>query len=154
MAGGCRPLIALPSRFTEGASLQRTFSSFPSSLPGVALLAQRVTLGTLTTVHFGAALSHASLGAALLCALLMACGVLLIAGFLTPIASAVSFLSMGILIVIHRAGDSAIGLASPLAEAEFLVIAGSLVFLGPGAYSVDARMFGRRRVSINGSSGG
>jgi uncharacterized membrane protein YphA (DoxX/SURF4 family) len=154
MAGGRRPLIALPSRFTEGISLQRTFSSFPSRLPGVALLAQRATLGALTTVHFGAALSHAPLGAALMCVLMMASGLLLVAGFLTPIASAVSFLSMGALVVTHRAGASAIGLGSPLAEVEFLVIAGSLVFLGPGAYSVDARMFGRRRVSINGSSGG
>jgi hypothetical protein len=64
------------------------------------------------------------------------------------------FVTMGILIVKHRTCVSAIGLGSPLAEVEFLVIAGSLVFLGPGAYSVDKRMFGRRQVSINGSSGG
>jgi uncharacterized membrane protein YphA (DoxX/SURF4 family) len=139
--------------FTEGISLQRTFSSFPSRLPGLALLAQRVTLGALTTAQFGVELSHVPFAAALVCALLMAAGILLIAGFLTPIASAVMFLSMGVLIVIHRAGVSAIGLGSPLAEVEFLVIAGSLVFLGPGAYSVDGRMFGRRKVSINGPSG-
>jgi uncharacterized membrane protein YphA (DoxX/SURF4 family) len=118
------------------------------------LLAQRVTLGAIATVHFGLTLSDAPLGAALVCVLIMAAGILLIAGLLTPIASAVMFLSMGILIVRHRTGVSTIGLGSPLAEAEFLLIAGSLVFLGPGAYSMDGRMFGRRKVSINGSSGG
>jgi uncharacterized membrane protein YphA (DoxX/SURF4 family) len=139
---------------TEGASLQRTFSSFPSGLPGIALLAQRVTLGVLATMQFGAILGHLPLGAALVSVLLIACGVLLVVGLLTPIASAVMFLSMSILIVMHRAGGSAIGLGSTLAEVEYLVIAGSLVFLGPGAYSVDGRVFGRRQVSINGSSGG
>jgi uncharacterized membrane protein YphA (DoxX/SURF4 family) len=120
----------------------------------VALLAQRVTLGALATVQFSLTLSHVPLGAALVCALIIAAGILLIAGLLTPIASAVMFLSVGIMIVKHRTGVSAIGLGSPLAEAEFLLIAGSLVFLGPGAYSVDGRMFGRRKVSINGSPNG
>ena len=78
----------------------------------------------------------------------IAIGILLLAGFLTPIAAAV-------------AGAGAIGAAMsafPASAWNLLDSKASLIFaltmlvaligLGPGAYSVDARVFGRREIII------
>jgi len=80
--------------------------------------------------------------------LALAAGALLLAGFLTPLAAAVS-----------GAGAVAVGLSLlPPASPNFLDSGSSLVFaltilvaiagLGPGAFSVDARIFGRREIII------
>jgi uncharacterized membrane protein YphA (DoxX/SURF4 family) len=67
-------------------------------------------------------------------------GLLLLAGLWTPISSAVTaLLEFGI--AIETGDDRA---AHFLAAAITL----SLTVLGPGAWSVDARLFGRRRISI------
>jgi uncharacterized membrane protein YphA (DoxX/SURF4 family) len=80
--------------------------------------------------------------------LALAAGGLLLAGFLTPIAAAVI-----------GAGAVAVGLSLlPPASPNFFDSRSSLVFavtilaaiagLGPGAFSVDARVFGRREIII------
>jgi uncharacterized membrane protein YphA (DoxX/SURF4 family) len=130
--------------------LQRTFSSFPSGLPGIALLAQRLLLGSLTSVQFGLILDHSLIRFSLLAIIPALAGLLLILGLVTPIASSVAFLSVLILITQHGLEGSPLGLDTPLAQVQFLLIVGSLVVLGPGAYSVDGRLFGRRQVSIGG----
>ena len=67
-------------------------------------------------------------------------GVLLIAGLWTPIAGGLAAL-IELRIAFSRPGDS---WASMLAVA----IASGLAMLGPGAWSIDARRFGRKRISI------
>lgn len=72
-------------------------------------------------------------------------GLLLILGLLTPVASAL-------------VGSSYIGLAfaaptaachpSETALTYMLVIAISITLLGPGAFSFDSRLFGRREIII------
>jgi uncharacterized membrane protein YphA (DoxX/SURF4 family) len=80
--------------------------------------------------------------------LALAAGALLLAGFLTPIAAA----AVGV-------GAAAVGLSLlPPASPNFFDSRSSLVFaitmlvaiagLGPGAFSVDARIFGRREIII------
>ena len=80
--------------------------------------------------------------------LALAAGALLLAGFLTPIAAAMI-----------GAGAVAVGLSLlPPASPNFFDSRSSLVFavtmlvaiagLGPGAFSVDARIFGRREIII------
>jgi putative oxidoreductase len=67
-------------------------------------------------------------------------GVLVVAGLWTPISAAViAFLELWIAI---RTGDDR--------DAHLLAaaLAASLTVLGPGAWSVDARLFGRRRISL------
>jgi uncharacterized membrane protein YphA (DoxX/SURF4 family) len=68
-------------------------------------------------------------------------GVLLIAGLWTPISAGVAAL-LEFWIAI-RMGDAR--------SAHFFAaaIAVSLTVLGPGAWSIDARLFGRRRISID-----
>jgi len=82
------------------------------------------------------------------CALLVAGGVLLLIGFLTPAAS--------ILVAIGGIGlslswfpamvPSVFGGKSTIWFAA--VVAAAIAMLGPGAYSLDARIFGRREVIV------
>jgi uncharacterized membrane protein YphA (DoxX/SURF4 family) len=78
----------------------------------------------------------------------LASGAGLVIGFLTPVAGAIAGLgAVGI-------GWSFLPACSPnLFDAKLSVIfavimTAAIVFLGPGAYSVDARLFGRREIII------
>jgi uncharacterized membrane protein YphA (DoxX/SURF4 family) len=129
--------------------VQRTFSSFPSGAPGLALLAQRFTVGALAAFQFGMVASHAPSLVALVALVPAVSGVALLAGLLTPIAGSIVFCAVAVSL---SSVALYFGSICPLARFEILVMAGSIVFLGPGAYSADARLFGRRQVSINGSN--
>ena len=131
--------------------MQRTFSSFPSGTPGLALLAQRFTLGALAAVQFGMLVPHTPARIALVALVPAVSGLALLAGLLTPIAAAIVFCAV---VISQPSAVPYFGGVCPLARLEMLVIAGSIVFLGPGAYSADAHLFGRRQVSINGPNSG
>jgi uncharacterized membrane protein YphA (DoxX/SURF4 family) len=86
-------------------------------------------------------------------ALAIASGVCLLIGLLTPLISAIVALgSLGValcwLTVIAR---------TPLGDKSVLwnmiVIAVAITLLGPGAFSLDARLFGRREIIIPHASG-
>jgi uncharacterized membrane protein YphA (DoxX/SURF4 family) len=80
--------------------------------------------------------------------LALATGILLVIGFMTPIAGAVAGL-MGI-----GLGLSIIPVSVPNPwSSELAVIFGvtillAIIGLGPGAFSLDARVFGRREIII------
>jgi hypothetical protein len=40
---------------------------------------------------------------------------------------------------------------SSIARIEFIVMSASLICLGPGAFSLDARLYGRREIEVNGN---
>lgn len=69
-------------------------------------------------------------------------GVLLLAGLWTPVAGVLKTVLE--LWIIFSSGD--------LVVAHLLraMLGASLVMLGPGAWSVDARLFGRKRIDIRG----
>ena len=65
-------------------------------------------------------------------------GILLLAGLWTPLAGAVTVVVEAWIAFCHPAT-----LWMPLTLA---VLGGSLAMIGPGAWSVDARLFGRQRI--------
>jgi uncharacterized membrane protein YphA (DoxX/SURF4 family) len=79
-------------------------------------------------------------------------GAFLLAGWLTPASSAVAGASF---VIVTVARDPAIASALPLngiGSGCMIVVALAVSLLGPGAYSIDARWFGRREIVFTGDS--
>jgi putative oxidoreductase len=121
--------------------MQRLFSTFPNSWPGAALVLLRVTaavpmssgvLSVLCGVPRVSFFGSEVVGGAL--------AICLIGGFLTPFAAAAEVL-LEISMMVGTADVS-------LAPALLAVIGVSVLMLGPGAWSVDALIFGRRRIDL------
>jgi hypothetical protein len=135
----------------SGRSLQRLFSTFPNSWPGFGLVLIRVCL-SVALFHFGfAGLSWNPSEPITLAQKSIAAvgGIFLLAGLWTP--------AVGVLTALN---EVSIALFSSSAQREdawihvFLaVIAASVAMLGPGAWSMDARLFGRKRFDIDRTRG-
>jgi uncharacterized membrane protein YphA (DoxX/SURF4 family) len=130
--------------------LQRLFSTFPDNWPGIALLLLRAAIG-VTAVGQGAIyLSHAGgwTFELLSCsAMLLAGGFCLLIGFLTPLVAAL----IGIAVLVSAVSLPLRGgylFNNKLATVEIIVMAVAIGLLGPGAFSMDARLFGRREIVI------
>jgi putative oxidoreductase len=129
--------------------LQRTFTSFPSGWVGAALLVLRVVVGTsaiveaaLAIARFDSLLSWVTASSAALA------GLALLLGFLTPIAGALIAAESAVILLSMHAVVLQL-LDSRMALFELVVMAAALAILGPGAASIDARLFGRREVAIS-----
>jgi len=72
--------------------------------------------------------------------LLIASTACLLLGFVTPIAAVVIGLS--------SLGLSIWTTSYPIQDLDIVVLAVVIALLGPGAFSIDARMFGRREILI------
>jgi len=78
--------------------------------------------------------------------LAMASGACLVAGFLTPAAAlAAAVASIGVGLSLLPPPSEVLGAPASLLVAT---MAATVVLLGPGAYSIDSRLFGRREVVI------
>ncbi|HUO36052.1 MAG TPA: hypothetical protein VMU43_13755 [Candidatus Acidoferrum sp.] len=80
--------------------------------------------------------------------LFLAAGVSLLIGFITPVSGLLAGLcNLGILLK-WIAGPWFNSSGSRLFVLQIVVLAVSLSLLGPGAFSLDARLFGRREIVI------
>jgi len=117
----------------------------------VALLLMRVVVGAIASAQGLLCLSDAgdrSFGVFLTCLTLAGCGACLLVGFLTPVVSiSVAIVSLGnaFSLLPMVAGNLFDG---KLASLEMIVMAAAIALLGPGAFSLDARLFGRREIVI------
>jgi putative oxidoreductase len=119
--------------------MQRLYTTFPNEWPGAGLLLLRlaegipsVVEGTLHALGTGATIAMLPYAADVLS------GLLLIVGFWTPIG--------GMLQALVEFSSLLAG-----ADHEHIVrgmIGLSVAMLGPGAWSVDARLFGRKRIDV------
>ncbi|HEY0502272.1 MAG TPA: hypothetical protein VGD42_02155 [Lysobacter sp.] len=111
---------------------------FPSGWPGVGLLLLRIAVATGTVQGAGA---H---GLAVPTALPWCLSAMVLAGALTPLAC-----MAGCLLAIVVLSHEGLGAPSTVALLTGLSAAG-LALLGPGAISLDARLFGRRVLRLPG----
>jgi uncharacterized membrane protein YphA (DoxX/SURF4 family) len=134
--------------------LQRAFSGFPTGWPGLALLLLRLVVGGAASsqawLHIAA--NHGALNSSVAVALLVfVTGLVLIIGFMTPIASAVLSAGGLLLMVDSSFAGHLLLFESGMARLEFIAMSAALISLGPGALSVDARLYGRREIEVNGN---
>ena len=119
--------------------MRRLFSTFAGSWPGAGLLLLRLVVGSVVLVGAGSKFwSAAPLQTTLTSASLAGSGLLLIAGLWTPLAGT-AVAAIEILQVLTMAED-------PLVCLMAGTVGGALAMLGPGRWSVDAQLFGWKRI--------
>ncbi len=127
-----------------GCALQRLFSTFPDGRPGFGLLTLRLGIG-IALIYFGATSLLVEIPAPITVAqnlITAAAGIFLLAGLWTPIMGALVALDeLWIAVSLHSSGRDGKWIYLFLA-----VLSASVAMLGPGAWSIDARLFGRRRL--------
>lgn len=125
--------------------MQRLFSRFAGGWPGLGLLLLRL-LTAAALIRFGIAgvLAGPSLTIVILQIMGIGAGVLLLAGLWTPVAGTLAAI-VKVLIAVSRfsshSGDPWIALIQA-------VLGTALAMLGPGAWSIDSLLFGRKRIDI------
>ena len=121
--------------------MQRLFSTFPSGWPGCGLLILRAAGSTPLFMAGINKLAEGTLDAAVgfgLCNCLA--GTLMLLGLWTPFTASFQAIVEGVL-----------AFTGPEFNAAHLIhssIGMSLLMLGPGGWSIDARLYGRKRIDL------
>jgi putative oxidoreductase len=121
--------------------LQRLFSTFANGWPGRGLLVLRIAVASFTLYNCLRQMGGwTSSSQGLLSVIAASAALLLLVGLWTPVAAA--------LITVVQAWY---WISRPQSSWDVFLggsIAIALILLGPGASSVDAHMYGRKRISI------
>jgi hypothetical protein len=114
---------------------------FPNGLPGLALLLLRVAAGILLIHDAAVALQlRPDLQTILLRSVAFGAGALLLLGLWTPVA--------GVLVALVEVCFLHLGTAHVRSSILLGAVGAALAGLGPGSTSIDARLFGRKRLDI------
>jgi putative oxidoreductase len=121
--------------------VQRLFSTFPEGWPGTGLLFLRAAAAIPAVQHGIAELMVTPMLAHVILQLMaMGAAPLLLAGLWTPVAGVVLAVAETFLAFAHS--------NDPWIHILPGALGAALAMLGPGAWSVDARLFGRKRIQI------
>jgi uncharacterized membrane protein YphA (DoxX/SURF4 family) len=120
--------------------VQRLFSIFPDGWPGTGLLFLRAVTATPLLQFIKGPAAPAVTFSITLHLLAAGCSVLLMVGLWTPIAG-LFMAGAELSLLLFRFNSSSM----PIVLAALGV---ALAMIGPGAWSVDAHLFGRKRIRI------
>jgi putative oxidoreductase len=119
--------------------LQRLFSTFAGGWPGIGLLIQRITTGAVLLYYAVAIVSKTPLSRDIAPPVIeVAAGLLLLVGLWTPVA--------GTMIALIEMWNVFSHPTNPLTSVTLAILGGTLAMIGPGAWSIDARLFGRKHI--------
>ena len=121
--------------------LQKLFSAFPSSWPGIGLLLLRAFVAFTLLAQVVAYVTSSTVNAAgwIVVSLSLVSAACLLVGFMTPLVSIVVIIGAGAVAVFGQFQSSL----------EIIVLTVAVALLGPGAFSLDSRMFGRREILVS-----
>jgi uncharacterized membrane protein YphA (DoxX/SURF4 family) len=119
--------------------LQRLFTSFAGGWPGLGLLIQRFILGTMvlhqsTTLFSGTTSTTPSISESIGTIL----AIFIMIGLWTPLA--------GVVVAAFEVRIAFLLPGNPESEILFAAVGATLALIGPGAFSIDSRIFGRKQI--------
>jgi len=125
--------------------LQRLFSTFASGSPGVGLLLLRLLTGAaLIYFGIGSLLEAPPLAIIVLQIIAAGMGILILIGLWTPVAGTLATIVkvwIALSEYFSHSGD-------PWLSIVQAILGAVLAMVGPGAWSIDARLFGRKRIDM------
>ncbi|MGD0470828.1 MAG: hypothetical protein ABSA54_20820 [Terriglobales bacterium] len=121
--------------------MRRLFSTFARGWPGVGLLLIRMVVGiTLIDRGVTSLWSNPPILLTVLSVLTIGAGLLLLIGLWTPVA--------GTLVAVIELWKIFLHVGDPWIYILLGTLGAALAMLGPGALSVDARLFGWKRINL------
>ena len=119
--------------------MQRLFSTFADGWPGAGLLLQRV-LTSIVLLYFGVPhiLETARLGLSVANVIAAVAGLFLLLGLWTPLAG-ITIAIVEVWILLAWSGSS----LTPIMLAG---LGGTVAMIGPGMWSIDAKLYGRKHL--------
>lgn len=124
---------------------------FPDGWPGAGLLLLRAAGGAVLIIQgvacFGARREPGFLLLTVV-SIMIVVGVLLLIGFVTRLAALAAAIAYVSSIFPGFSWSNAGPLVSPMTAGLSVVIGVAVICLGPGAFSLDSRLFGRREIII------
>jgi putative oxidoreductase len=124
----------------DEGTLQRLFSSFADGWPGFGLFIQRMVTGLVLFYNAIAPLKDMAAAGGLAVPEIAGAvlGLFILAGLWTPL--------VGTLIAVAEVWVLLAGGSHPEVSILLAVLGGTLAMIGPGAWSIDARLFGRKYI--------
>jgi len=119
--------------------VQRLFTTFANGWPGFGLFIQRLVTGIVLLFHGIMPLTQVPAAGPLIPRIAGAVlGSLILMGLWTPLA--------GALVVVMEFWNAITGTGNE-PSLMLAVLGGTLAMIGPGAWSIDARLFGRKHIA-------